>query len=790
MRLKGAVLSSAVAFLVTHGVEAGCQTECLAQCQTANNTAEISDPAYLSTFLLSTQDKYAGEPVRMMVVDWQMSYLEQSLIDFCTIAGCVPSIEVTTNANWYTDVDLDLAGAEICDGYMVSGAWMPDFASQGLLLSLTDRVGSATAIDWLDIFPSVRDNSATYEGDVYMVPLDGDFIQAVYRKDLLEAEGMTEPRTFEEMADTAEYFHGMDFNNDGESDFGVCFSSASADIAGQIFWSAMAPFLQTEGTEEGVFFDPDTMEPKLSTDPAFKTAMEIYKRLVLASPYAVHGPTGWFANNGYFDEGRCALYFNFPGPVKMLISGQAKNNLTDSLVVAKLPGISCSDCTYADDEGISYAPFYAGGGTSGTIRATANTVQQDIMFDYMTFISDPEIGFLVVADPGTLLDPFRQSHVDELDDITSAKAQAFMNQGWEERQLVPLKDMIEEVFSSPNAAQDLRILGSNEYTETSTTTYNLEYWAGTKTLDETVVEMTAAWNDVTEKYGFESQRAQYRSGLGIGPYVETLHSSRSSETHFEYVLYAVLAVLGVAFLIWSVVQISRYVETAQRLKQERKESINTQIKNARNSVMGIRGQFCVVSAAKYLEFGRFKSHEELRDKGDLFFFDTMKEASIFLSQAENFCVFFSHQWLGWSIPDPENIQYKAGVKALQGIATKETKDLSNIFVWYDYGSIPQRAPELQKLAIISLPTFASIVDSFVVIAPDAKHADSGQYCGRASYLKRAWCRAEVMSHWARKGTSTMYWATDSGLELMAPGRVTEDFLNAVDVFGGDLTCCR
>ena len=253
---------------------------------------------------------------------------------------------------------------------------------------------------------------------------------------------------------------------------------------------------------------------------------------------------------------------------------------------------------------------------------------------------------------------------------------------------------------------------------------------------------------------------------------------------------AILAVLGLAFFAWSAVQINRHVETAQRLKQDRKEAIDEQIENARISVLGIRGQFCVVSAAKYLEFGRLKSHEELRDMGDLLFFDTIKEVSIFLSQAENFCVFFSHQWLGWSVPDPENVQYKTSVLALQAIASKEKKDHSKIFVWYDYASIPQRAPELQKLAIISLPTFASIVDSFVVIAPDAKHADSGQACGRASYLKRAWCRAEVMSHWTRKGTSTMYWATDSGLEMMAPEGAAEDFLIAADVFGGDLTCCR
>jgi len=36
----------------------------------------------------------------------------------------------------------------------------------------------------------------------------------------------------------------------------------------------------------------------------------------------------------------------------------------------------------------------------------------------------------------------------------------------------------------------------------------------------------------------------------------------------------------------------------------------------------------------------------------------------------------------------------------------------------------------------------------------------------------------------------MFWATADGLELMAPDGPTKDFLKAVDVFGGELTCCR
>lgn len=48
-------------------------------------------------------------------------------------------------------------------------------------------------------------------------------------------------------------------------------------------------------------------------------------------------------------------------------------------------------------------------------------------------------------------------------------------------------------------------------------------------------------------------------------------------------------------------------------------------------------------------------------------------------------------------------------------------------------------------------------------------------CDRETYHQRTWCRAEVMSHWARRGTSTMFYASEQGLEPMAPGGSAEAF---------------
>ena len=56
---------------------------------------------------------------------------------------------------------------------------------------------------------------------------------------------------------------------------------------------------------------------------------------------------------------------------------------------------------------------------------------------------------------------------------------------------------------------------------------------------------------------------------------------------------------------------------------------------------------------------------------------------------------------------------------------------------------------------------------FVVVAPDAEHVDTGSACNTLTYRRRAWCRAEIFSCWARNGTKSMYESTRQGLRSLA-----------------------
>ena len=63
-------------------------------------------------------------------------------------------------------------------------------------------------------------------GSLKALPFDFDFLNLLLRDDLVakyeEETGRREPRTFEDLADFAEFFYGTDINADGTPDFGIC----------------------------------------------------------------------------------------------------------------------------------------------------------------------------------------------------------------------------------------------------------------------------------------------------------------------------------------------------------------------------------------------------------------------------------------------------------------------------------------------------------------------------------------------------------------------------------------
>ncbi|CAJ1337804.1 unnamed protein product [Effrenium voratum] len=185
----------------------------------------------------------------------------------------------------------------------------------------------------------------------------------------------------------------------------------------------------------------------------------------------------------------------------------------------------------------------------------------------------------------------------------------------------------------------------------------------------------------------------------------------------------------------------------------------------------------VVSVADFLNMRLEKTpcHEELLSKGLLVRW-----------QADFFCIFVSHQWLGIKHPDPNFEQLPMLQQALRHLlagsdlgvdltaeffgkrarlSDKHRASIKDGYIWMDWFSIPQHIPEAQhpqgtatfedlpmwkamsSLAtqdeyIRLIPKYVEVSDLFVVLAPPCRH-DDGTLCGFRSWSERGWCRLEL-----------------------------------------------
>jgi multiple sugar transport system substrate-binding protein len=401
------------------------------------------DPyANSSTPLRETmRDRHRGVTINVQLLDFQRSFMQEKFRNFEMLTGATIQEVYSTQATWYDDVSDDIKNnyPGFIDVYASFGNWIPQFADMGGLMDLSDSIFHAAGLDWFDIMPAVRIGSATYTQKVFAIPIDGDVIYMVYRKDLVEDVGLPTPHSWDDVSTILEYYQEKDINGDGVPDFGNCFSTAENDIADKIFWAVASSFLQTRGTSQGTFFDPETMEP-ISSTPEFQNVLHVYRHLVHHSPFIVN-QTGvtWEENRALFNQGRCVLFYNFPGPIKSMISIQKENGMSGVLNLAPLPGKKCNrgdDCPYASPEhDVNHAPFLAGGGMVYAVNGRSSLEKKQAGLDFALYLSDPGVSFWDVAHPESFLDPLRLRHTSSLANNATKEAMAFLEFGWESRQL-------------------------------------------------------------------------------------------------------------------------------------------------------------------------------------------------------------------------------------------------------------------------------------------------------------------------------------------------------------------
>src|SRR5262249_39946588 len=145
--------------------------------------------------------------------------LQRRAPDFEALTGAKVSVIIVPFNSLYSSILTDQAtGTNSYQAFVFDPQWMADFITPGYLEDLTPYVQKDKDIQWDDIGQFFRTFSATLNGNIYTIPLDGDFHMVYYRTDVLKDLNINPPATWDDYLAIAKAANGKDMNGDGVGD--------------------------------------------------------------------------------------------------------------------------------------------------------------------------------------------------------------------------------------------------------------------------------------------------------------------------------------------------------------------------------------------------------------------------------------------------------------------------------------------------------------------------------------------------------------------------------------------
>ena len=323
-------------------------------------------------------------------------------------------------------------------------------------------------------------------------------------------------------------------------------------------YSTWATFDQTKGTSEGIFFDQDTLEPRVAISDSLKRAAEIWKNL---------WKVGYTAESDMFLDGRCAIGFAPPGTWKRVFltpDGVHRSDANGTVVwrptmkngeyaepyrfrpfgsteVHDRATGQMVPCTpklcpkaeavptrghHGDDDRASVlppsplagklmnrAPFYWSGGLGTVIRKSAPKIRKDLLWDFFVYTNSPDTSVYDVASYRSWLDSWRYSQL--------APGDNFIEAGWSQEAYQEHAAIMQWALSkNVNGVFNLRLPGLARYTHEVFGILMGKYIEDEITLDDLIDQTHRGWNDITDEIGRLNQLEIYRSSLGLEVHTE------------------------------------------------------------------------------------------------------------------------------------------------------------------------------------------------------------------------------------------------------------------------------
>jgi multiple sugar transport system substrate-binding protein len=311
--------------------------------------------------------------------------------------------------------------------------------------------------------------------------------------------------------------NGKDMNGDGTPDYGSCMFKKRNAQSFYAIMSIAAPYVQSQGTGQGIFFNTEDMTPMVKNE-AWAKALEFYKESgKYGPPEELNHDIG--DTRALVTSGRCALVIDW-GDIGPLSIDPTTSKIKDKVGAVILPGstqvldwasgklVDCTPelCPYAID-GINHAPFAAFGGWSGAVSANSDPKVIEAAYGFLSYMNQAAQSNVDVTMGWTGYNPYRISQFENVDPWVEA--------GFSRESAENYLGAIGASLNSPNMASDLRIPGTQRYEGIVLDREMARYLAGEISVDQALQNIHDGWEEITEEFGRDDQLKLYKASLGI-----------------------------------------------------------------------------------------------------------------------------------------------------------------------------------------------------------------------------------------------------------------------------------
>jgi multiple sugar transport system substrate-binding protein len=393
-----------------------------------------------------------------------------------------------------------------------------DTAGRGLLDEMPDWVKDQIEAD--DLVGYLQPPVGTWDGKTYRITIDGDCHTFAYRKDyftdpaITAATGMTEPpTTWEQVNAFSKAVVGQTDPLTGLAAHGFLDPLKGWGGFGFYFLEDRAAAYAKHPDDPAWLFDPDTMKPRVN-NPAWVQAIQDVMDLIAT-------PGAYPPDQINADPGTTAFSQFLAGTGSMLTWwGDVGSNArtSDSSVVGDVVGFSINpgaERVYNSRTGqwetpaggVNFAPnmAYIGWGIYVTSRVSGDERKRKAAWSAAAHLGGKDISLWMAAYPSGF-QPYRNSHFN-FDEWEAA--------GYDRAFVEDYLGSNAESYNHPNAAIEPRIPGIFQYYSVAEDELAKGFAGQYASAQETADAIAAAWEQITDQIGRESQIALYRASLGM-----------------------------------------------------------------------------------------------------------------------------------------------------------------------------------------------------------------------------------------------------------------------------------